>query len=84
MKEDYKQEMIFGIRPLMEAIDTGKEVEKVLIQKGLRSENFKDLMALLKERNVPYQFVPSEKLKRVTRKNPGCDRLCFTCCLFSD
>lgn len=69
MREEYKQEMIFGIRPVMEAIDAGKEVEKALIQKGLRSDNFKDLMALLKERNVPYQFVPSEKMYRVTRKN---------------
>ena len=69
MREDFKQEMIFGIRPVMEAIDSGKEVEKALIQKGLRSANFKDLMSLLKERNVPYQFVPPEKLNRVTHKN---------------
>lgn len=69
MREEYKQEMIFGIRPVIEAINAGKEVEKVLVQKGLRSENFKDLMALLKERDFPYQFVPIEKMHRVTRKN---------------
>ncbi len=69
MREAYKQEMIFGIRPIIEAINAGKEVEKVLVQKGLRSENFKDLMALLKERDFPYQFVPIEKMHRVTRKN---------------
>lgn len=67
--EKDKQEMIFGIRPLMEAIDAGKEIEKVLIQKGLRGDLFKDLLKLLKERDVPSQFVPMEKLNRLSRKN---------------
>ncbi|MCB2207854.1 MAG: 23S rRNA (guanosine(2251)-2'-O)-methyltransferase RlmB [Bacteroidetes bacterium] len=69
MKEDYKQDMVYGIRPVLEAIDSGKEVEKILIQKGLRSDNFAELMNLVKEANIPYQFVPMEKLHRVTRKN---------------
>ena len=69
MKEEFKQEMIYGIRPVIEAVNAGKEVEKVLIQKGLRSETFAELMRLLKERSVPYQFVPVEKLNRITRKN---------------
>ena len=37
MREDFKQDMVYGIRPVMEAIDSGKEAEKVFIQKGLRS-----------------------------------------------
>ena len=69
MKEDLKQEMIYGIRPVIEAVGAGKEAEKVFIQKGLRSETFAELMRLLKERSVPYQFVPVEKLNRLTRKN---------------
>ncbi len=64
-----KQEMVYGIRPLLEAIQSGKEVEKVLIQKGLRNDNFAELMKLIKSENVPFQFVPPEKLRRVTRKN---------------
>lgn len=68
-KEKDKQEMIYGIHPLMEAVDAGKEIEKVLIQKGLRSEGFKDLMAMLKDMSVPVQFVPREKLNRLSRKN---------------
>ena len=68
-KEDFKQDMVYGIRPVIEAIDSGKEAEKVFIQKGTRSEIFSDLMKLLKERAVPYQFVPIEKLNRLTRKN---------------
>ena len=63
------QEMIYGIRPLMEAIRSDKEIEKVLIQRGLRGDIFHELMPLLRERKIPYQVVPVEKLNRVTRKN---------------
>ena len=69
MKEDYKQEMVYGIRPVIEAIDSDKEVEKVFVQKGLQSATLRELMALLKEREVPFQFVPIEKLNRISRKN---------------
>ncbi len=31
MKEDYKQDMVYGIRPVLEAIDAGKEVEDLLM-----------------------------------------------------
>lgn len=69
MREDFKQDMVYGIRPVMEAIDSGKEAEKVFIQKGLRSDNFGDLMKMIKDRSIPYQIVPIEKLNRLTRKN---------------
>ncbi len=69
MEEKPKQEIIYGLRPVIEAVTSGKEAEKVFIQKGLRSENFTELMRLLKERSIPYQFVPVEKLNRLTRKN---------------
>ncbi len=69
MDKERQQEMVYGIRPVLEAVDAGKEVEKVLIQKGLRSATFAELMQVIKEHSVPYQFVPVEKLNRVTRKN---------------
>jgi 23S rRNA (guanosine2251-2'-O)-methyltransferase len=69
MEKELKQEMVYGIRPVLEAIESDKEVEKVFIQKGLRSNTFTELMQALKERAVPYQFVPLEKLNRITRKN---------------
>lgn len=67
--EKDKQDMIYGIRPLMEAIDAGKEIEKVLVQKGLKGDLFKDLLKLLQDREIPIQFVPIEKLNRLSRKN---------------
>lgn len=61
--------MIFGIRTLIEAIQEGKEIDKVFIQKGLKGDLYPELYELIKERNVPYSLVPIEKLNRFTRKN---------------
>ena len=68
-EQENKQEWIYGLRPLIEAVNSGKEVEKVLIQKGLSGSTFHELIPLLKENKIPYQMVPPEKLNRVTRKN---------------
>jgi 23S rRNA (guanosine2251-2'-O)-methyltransferase len=64
-----KQLMIFGIRTLIEAIQEGKEIDKVFIQKGLRGDLYPELYQLIKEREVPFSLVPPEKLNRLTRKN---------------
>jgi len=53
----------------MEAIHAGKEVDRILIQKGLQSELFHEFRMLLAKSEIPYQFVPIEKLNRITRKN---------------
>ncbi len=64
-----KQLFIFGIRTLIEAINEGKEIDKVFIQKGLRGDLYQELYQLIKEREIPYALVPIEKLNRLTRKN---------------
>jgi len=64
-----KQLMIFGIRTLIEAIQEGKEIDKVFIQKGLRGDLYPELYQLIKEREIPYSLVPIEKINRLTRKN---------------
>ena len=60
---------IFGTRPVIEAIDAGKEIEKVLIQRGLQNDLIKDLISKMKSLRIPYTLVPLEKLNRLTRKN---------------
>ncbi|MBC8319752.1 MAG: 23S rRNA (guanosine(2251)-2'-O)-methyltransferase RlmB [Bacteroidetes bacterium] len=67
--KDYNDETVFGIRPIIEAINAGKEIDRIFIQNGLRNELFKELMALLKEDNIPYKYVPVVKLNKITRKN---------------
>ncbi|MFR5540008.1 MAG: RNA methyltransferase substrate-binding domain-containing protein, partial [Barnesiella sp.] len=64
-----KNEMIFGIRAVIEAIEAGKEIDKVLIKKDLQGDLFKELFGILKENNIPVQRVPMERINRITRKN---------------
>ena len=60
---------IFGLRPIMEAIEAGKEIEKVYLKKDAQGELFRQLTALLGKKNIRIQWVPIERLNRITRKN---------------
>lgn len=60
---------IFGIRPVAEAIEAGKVPDRVFLQQGLQGENFQRLFHLIRNKNIPFQMVPVEKLNRITRKN---------------
>lgn len=62
-------QMVFGIRAVMEAIDSGKEIESLFVQRGLSGPLFAEFKALVKEQNLAFQQVPIEKLNRITRKN---------------
>lgn len=64
-----KENIIYGIRPAIEAIRAGKDVEKILIQNGLKNERFHELRKLIIEFSIPFQYVPPEKLKRVSNQN---------------
>lgn len=64
-----EQAPLFGIRPLIEAIEAGKTIDRIFMQRGLRGENVKELLQLLRERGLHYQQVPIEKLNRLTKKN---------------
>lgn len=64
-----KSDFIFGIRPVIEAINAGKQVEKILFRKDLQGELYKGLLSLARENKILYQFVPLERLNRITRKN---------------
>ena len=62
-------EMIFGVRAVLEALDAGKEIDKILVKRDIQSELSRELFAALKGRTIPVQRVPVEKLNRITRKN---------------
>jgi len=70
-KEQKKENdsMIFGLRPVIEALKSGKEIDRLFVQTGLKNELSGELMGLLKKNNIPYQYVPVEKLDRLTSKN---------------
>ncbi len=60
---------IFGIRAVIEAIEAGKEIDKILIKKDLSSELAEELLKTAREHKVMVQKVPIEKINRITRKN---------------
>tara|TARA_B100000902_G_scaffold344206_1_gene349439 strand:- start:12774 stop:13526 length:753 start_codon:yes stop_codon:yes gene_type:complete len=60
---------IFGIRPIIEAIKSGKTIDKLLIQKGLHNELFSELWKLVRFERINYRHVPVEKINSITRKN---------------
>jgi len=62
-------EFLYGLRPLIEAVESGREIERVYIRKNLQGELYQQLTDLIKKRAIPYQLVPVEKLNRITRKN---------------
>lgn len=64
-----KSEYIFGIRAVIEAIEAGKDIDRVLVKKDLNSETAVRLYHVVKEHGIPLQRVPVEKLNRITRKN---------------
>ena len=64
-----KDDFIYGTHPIQEAFDSGKEVDKLLIQKGIRNDAIQSIIHKAKETETPFQFVPIEKMNRVTRKN---------------
>lgn len=60
---------IFGIRAVIEAIEAGKEIDKILVKKDLSSELAEELLKIAREHKVMVQKVPIEKINRITRKN---------------
>ncbi|MVZ60831.1 23S rRNA (guanosine(2251)-2'-O)-methyltransferase RlmB [Sphingobacterium humi] len=62
-------QMVFGIRAVMEAIESGREIESLFVQRGLSGTLFAEFKALIKDHQIAYQQVPIEKLNRITRKN---------------
>lgn len=61
--------MIFGLRPLIEAIESGKEFEKIYLRKGADGVLFNELADLCAKKRIRVQWVPVEKLNYLTKAN---------------
>jgi 23S rRNA (guanosine2251-2'-O)-methyltransferase len=61
--------LIFGIHPVLEAIQAGREVDRVMVRRGGGSEPLKKVVSLVHSRGIPLQQVPVEKLNRMTSGN---------------
>ena len=67
-KQPSEKEFIYGVHPMMEALKAGKEFDKILLQKGINSQAFKELFQSIRNAEIHFQYVPVQKLDRITRK----------------
>lgn len=67
-KED-PEDIIYGIRAVIEAVKNEVEINKILIQKGIDKDLFEELRTILTGKDYQLQFVPIEKLAKITAKN---------------
>ena len=64
-----KNTKIFGIRAIIEAINSGKTISKVFLQKDLDGHLFSELNRLIKKHNIASSHVPVEKLNRLSKNS---------------
>ena len=64
-----KTEIIYGINPVLEAITEGKEIEKLFLLKTMQPHKANELKRIASAFKIPFQYVPKEKLNRLTRQN---------------
>ena len=69
MPNTEEKNYIFGIRAIIEAVQAGKTIDKLFIQKGLHNDLFAELWKLVRLKRINYKHVPLEKINRLTRKN---------------
>lgn len=63
------QTQIFGIRAIIEAINAGKTIDKIFLQKGLKGDLFNELESLIDQQSLNKSYVPVEKLNKLTKGN---------------
>lgn len=66
MKES---DCIYGLRPVIEAIRAGKQIDRLLIRQGLQGALYHELMTEVRNHKITFQIVPLERIELVTRKN---------------
>jgi len=64
-----ESDCIFGLRPVIEAIRAGKQIDRLLVRQGLQGALYHELMTEVRKNNISYQIVPVERIELVTRKN---------------
>ncbi len=62
-------DFIFGLRPVIEAIKAGKQLDRLLVREGLQGALYHELMTAVRQNGISYQVVPEERLNLQTRKN---------------
>ncbi len=58
---------VFGLRPVIEAIESDSSINKIYVQKGLRGSLFLELDKLIKTKKIPSSVVPIQKLDKLSK-----------------
>ena len=69
--EDTTSEMIAGKNPVLEALRSGREINKLWIAEGVKKSGVQELIELAKERGVLVQFVPKQKIDKLAENHQG-------------
>ena len=64
-----KNTEIYGIRAVIEAINSSKDIDKVFIQTGLKGKLIGQLESLIRKNKINFSYVPTQKLDRLSKKN---------------
>ena len=64
-----KNTEIYGIRAVIEAINSLKDIDKVFIQTGLKGKLIGQLESLIRKNKINFSYVPTQKLDRLSKKN---------------
>ena len=64
-----KSTNIYGTRAIIKAIQAGKEIGKIYLQKGLSNPLSKELEKLIREQGISVSYVPQEKLHKLSDQN---------------
>jgi 23S rRNA (guanosine2251-2'-O)-methyltransferase len=62
-----KTSRIFGLRAVLEAIDSNNSIDKVFVQKGISGHLMSELMKSMKKNNIAFSYVPVEKLDKLSK-----------------
>ena len=64
-----KKTEIYGLRAVIEAINSSKDIDKVFIQTGLKGKLIGQLESLIRKNKINFSYVPTQKLDRLSKKN---------------
>ncbi|MDE5998017.1 MAG: 23S rRNA (guanosine(2251)-2'-O)-methyltransferase RlmB, partial [Muribaculaceae bacterium] len=64
-----KSDYIFGLRAIIEAIEAGKDIDKILVKTDFNGDLVRELLSKARAYGILVKRVPQEKLNRITMKN---------------
>ncbi len=72
VEEDMAQEnLLAGRNPIREALKAGRDIEKLLVQKGELTGSAREIVQMAKEAHIPVQEVEHQRLNELAKNHQG-------------